>query len=328
MKILVTGGCGFIGSNFIRYILNKYSDYKIINIDKLTYSGNLENLKDIEENPNYQFIKGDICSKQLIESILSNTQGIDAIINFAAATHVDRSIEDSTDFFLTNAYGVQALLDAIKKHKISLLIHISSDEVYGSTDKGSFSEDSPLNPSNPYSASKASADLLCKAYYKTYNLPIIIVRPSNNFGSWQYPEKIIPLFVTNAIEDKSLPVYGDGLHRREWLYVLDNCKALDLVLHNGEIGQIYNIGSNFETTNLELTKRILDLLNKPETLIKFVKERPAHDSRYFLNSDKIKKLGWRPQADFEQALRETINWYKNNQHWWQPLKEKDPIYTF
>lgn len=319
MKILVTGGCGFIGSNFIRYILNKYSDYKIINIDKLTYSGNLENLKDIEENPNYQFVKGDICNKQLIGSILSNTQRIDAIINFAAASHVDRSIEDSTVFFLTNVCGPQVLLDAIKKHKISRLIHISSDEVYGSTNKGSFSEDSPLNPSNPYSASKASADLLCKAYYKTYNLPIIIVRPSNNFGAWQYPEKIIPLFVTNAIKDKSLPVYGDGLHKREWLYVIDNCKALDLILHNGEIGQIYNIGSNFETTNLELTKRILYLLNKPESLIKFVKERPAHDRRYFLNSDKIKKLGWKPQADFEQALKETINWYKNNQSWWQPL---------
>lgn len=308
-KILVTGGAGFIGSNFIKYMLNQYKSYQIINLDLLTYAGNLNNLKELEDNVNYQFIKGDICDVQLVEDLLKDK--IDFIVNFAAESHVDRSIKDPAIFVKTNIMGTQVLLDLARKYNIKRFIQISTDEVYGSLGKERlFSEDSPLAPSSPYSASKASADLLVKSYYKTFNLPINITRCSNNYGPQQYPEKLIPLMITNALEDKDLPVYGDGLQIRDWLYVEDHCKAIDLVLHKGKIGEIYNIGANNERTNLEIIKFILEYLNKPFSLIKHVKDRPGHDRRYAINFRKIQKeLGWEPEYSFEDGLKATIDWY-------------------
>ncbi|MFN3966323.1 MAG: dTDP-glucose 4,6-dehydratase, partial [Endomicrobiia bacterium] len=280
MRILVTGGCGFIGSNFIRYILKKYHEYKIINLDKLTYAGNPDNLKDIEKNKNYKFVKGDICDSKIVDKLVKE---VDCIINFAAESHVDRSILEPGSFLKTDVFGTYTLLESAKKNNIKRYIQISTDEVYGSIENGSFTEESPLRPNSPYSASKASADMLCRAYFVTYNLPVIITRSSNNFGPYQYPEKIIPLFITNALEDKLLPVYGDGKNIRDWIYVLDNCKAIDLVLHKGKPGEIYNIGGGNEIQNIELTKKILKLLNKPESLIKFVEDRAGHDRRYSLD---------------------------------------------
>ncbi len=319
MKILITGGAGFIGSNFIRHMLNKHPSYEIVNIDKLTYSGNLKNLRDVEQNPNYRFIKGDICDSQMVNS---TAKDCDVIINFAAESHVDRSILEPESFIRTDIYGTYTLLETVKKYKMERMIQISTDEVYGSIKKGSFKETDPLNPSSPYAASKASADLLCLSYFTTYKLPIIITRSSNNFGPYQYPEKLIPLFVTNALEDKPLPLYGDGLNVRDWLYVLDNCQAIDLILHKGEIGEIYNVGADNERTNVEITKAILGILGKSEDLIKKVKDRPGHDQRYSLDSSKIRKLGWKPEYNFEKALRETVNWYRNNESWWKKLKER------
>jgi dTDP-glucose 4,6-dehydratase len=317
MKILITGGAGFIGSNFIRYILNKYPEYKIINLDKLTYCGNLENLKDIQNNPNYRFIKGDICDSDVVNDIVKNC---DTIINFAAQTHVDRSIIDSSEFIRTNISGTNVLLEAAKKHSLDKFIQISTDETYGSIEKGSFTEDSPLKPNSPYAATKASADLLCRAYLVTYKLPVIIIRSCNNFGPYQYPEKVIPLFVTNALDNKKLPLYGDGLNVRDWLYVLDTCQAIDLVLHKGETGQIYNVAAGNERANLELTKLILKMMGKTEDLIEYAKDRPGHDRRYGASWSRIKGLGWQPQYQFQQALRETIKWYQDNQEWWRKLK--------
>lgn len=317
MNILVTGGCGFIGSNFIRFILAKYPDYKVVNLDNLSYSGNLENLRDIQKNPNFKFVKGDICNRRLIQRIAKDC---DCVINFAAQTHVDRSIKSTLDFINTNIMGTWALLESAKKNKIPLFIQISSDEVYGSIDEGSFNEESPLKPNSPYAASKASADLLCRSYWVTHKLPVIITRSSNNFGPYQYPEKIIPLFITNALENKKLPVYGDGLNVRDWLYVIDNCSAIDTVLHKGRTGEIYNIGAGSEKTNLELTRAILKLLKKDKGLIEFVPDRPGHDRRYGLDCAKLEKLGWRPRHNFEVAIALTIKWYKANHNWWRPLK--------
>lgn len=318
MKILVTGGAGFIGSNFIRHIINKYPQYEIVNLDKLTYCGNLENLKDIENNPKYKFIKGDICDEKIVDEIVKD---FDVVVNFAAQTHVDRSIEDPSDFIRTNVYGTYVLLEAIKKYNKKLL-YISTDEVYGSIQKGSFTEVSPLNPSSPYAATKASADLLVNSYYVTFNLPVVITRSSNNFGPYQFPEKVIPLFITNAIEDIEVPLYGDGKNVRDWLYVLDNCEAIDLVLHKGKEGEIYNIGGGYELPNIELTKMILESLDKAEDLIKPVKDRLGHDRRYSLDCEKIKsELGWKPRYSFEEALKDTVQWYKDNESWWRKLKE-------
>lgn len=314
--ILVTGGAGFIGSNFIQYILNKYTDYKIINLDKLTYCGNLENLKDIKDNPNYQFIKGDICDSKIVEKV---TKGCDCILNFAAESFVDRSIVNPSCFIHTNVYGTYALLEAAKRYRISLFCQIGTDEVYGSIEKGSSFENSPLSPNSPYAASKAAADLLAHSYFVTYNLPVIITRSSNNFGPYQYLEKVIPLFITNALQNKKLPLYGDGLNVRDWLFVLDNTEAIDLVLHRGKVGEIYNIGAENEKTNLELSQLILKKLDKSKDLIEFVKDRPGHDRRYSINCDKIKNLGWQPRYNFEEALEKTINWYQNNQRWWKRL---------
>jgi dTDP-glucose 4,6-dehydratase len=317
MRLLITGGAGFIGSNFIRYILNKYSGYKITNLDKLSYCGNPENLKDVEKNPNYKFVKGDICDGKIVNKLAKN---VDVIVNFAAQTHVDRSIVDASEFVQTNVYGTYVLLEAAKKHSLDRFIQISSDETYGSIEKGSFTEESPLNPNSPYAASKAAADLLARSYLITYKLPVLIIRSSNNFGQYQFPEKVIPLFITNTLKNKKLPLYGDGLNVRDWLYVLDNCRAIDLILHKGEIGQIYNVAAGNEKTNLELTRLILKIMGKPEDLIEYVKDRPGHDRRYSLNWTKIKKLGWQPQYQFEEALRQTIKWYRDNKQWWQKLK--------
>ncbi len=318
-SMLVTGGAGFIGSNFIRYMLARAlpAGVKIINLDKLTYSGNPDNLKDIEKNPGYTFVKGDICDKKLVSKLVKKC-GI--IINFAAESHVDRSIKDATAFVKTNVIGTQVLLDAAKKNNIRRFIHISTDEVYGSISKGYFSEESPLMPNSPYAASKAAADVLARSYFVTYKLPVIIVRSSNNFGPFQYPEKIIPLFVTNALRSQKLPLYADGTNVREWLYVMDNCEAINFVLKRGKPGEIYNIAGGSEMKNIDLTKKILDLLGRKHRLIKFVKDRPGHDRRYALNSGKLRRLGWKPKRKFEDALKETVLWYKNNTGWWQKLK--------
>jgi len=319
MRLLVTGGCGFIGSNFVRYILAKYPDYRITNLDKLTYAGNKENLKAIEKNKNYTFVKGDICDEGLVTKV---SKGCDAVINFAAETHVDRSIKDASDFIVTNVDGTHALLEAARKNEIKKFIQISTDEVYGSIIDGKFKETDPLKPNSPYAASKASGDLLCRAYYVTYKTPVIVTRSSNNFGPYQYPEKVIPLFITNAMEEESLPVYADGSNVRDWLYVEDNCSGIDTVLHKGEIGEAYNIGGGTELPNIELTRLILKLMDKPESLIKFVKDRPGHDKRYALECEKVKRLGWKPRYNFEEALKKTVEWYIANTDWWRRLKAK------
>lgn len=320
MKLFITGGAGFIGSNFIRYIINKYPEYKVINYDKLTYAGNLDNLRDIENNPNYTFIKGDICDFDLV---LKTTKDCDIIINFAAETHVDRSILNADAFIQTAVNGTFALLEAAKANKIKRFVHISTDEVYGSILEGSFTEESPLQPNSPYSAAKASSDLLVRSYFITYNLPSIITRCSNNYGPYQYPEKLIPLFVTNAMEDKELPLYGDGKNVRDWLYVLDHCKGIDIAMHKGKDGEVYNIGGGVEMTNIELTKILLEIMEKPQSLIKKVADRPGHDRRYSIDCSKIEKLGYKPDYTFEKALKETVKWYMENKEIWTKLKDKD-----
>ena len=318
--LLVTGGAGFIGSNFIHYIARKYPEYRIINLDKLTYAGNLENLRDIENNPNYKFIKGDIADRKIIDEIFKS-RNIDAIINFAAESHVDRSIEDPGVFIRTDIYGTYVLLEAARKYNSKIFLQISTDEVYGSIEDGSFAEDDPLKPSSPYSASKAGAEMIVRSFFKTFGTPIIITRTTNNFGPYQYPEKIIPLFVTNLIDNIKVPLYGDGMNVRDWIYVDDNCGALDLVLHKGRVGEIYNIGAGNEKPNIWITKEILKLLDKPESMIEPVEDRLGHDRRYSVDCTKLKKdLGWEAQYDFEEALKKTIRWYMDNQNWWRPLK--------
>ncbi|MCK5305532.1 MAG: dTDP-glucose 4,6-dehydratase [Candidatus Omnitrophica bacterium] len=321
-KILITGGAGFIGSNFIRYVIGKYPDYKIINLDKLTYCGNLDNLKDIESK-NYTFIKGDICNAKLVEKA---ARGCECVINFAASTHVDRSILDAGDFIQTNIYGTNVLLEAAKKYKVARYIQISTDEVYGSTLKDSFKESSPLEPNSPYSASKAAADLLVKAYYATHKIPAIITRSSNNFGPYQYPEKLIPLFITNAYEDKKLPLYGDGKNVRDWIHVIDNCRAIDTVWHKGKVGEVYNIGAGNEETNIKITTLILKYIGKSRKLIKYVSDRLGHDRRYSLDCSKLKKLGWKPEYEFEDALAETVDWFLSNEKWWRKIKKRKQCY--
>lgn len=319
MKVLITGGAGFIGSNFVKFMLKEHKDYKIINLDKLTYAGNLENLRDIEDNPNYTFIRGDITDESLVDEIFS--MGLDYVANFAAESHVDRSIEDPQIFLKTNVLGTGVLLRAAKNHGVRKFLQVSTDEVYGSLGStGYFTEESPLQPNSPYSASKASADLLVRAYYKTFQLPVNITRCSNNYGAYQFPEKLIPLMIINALHDRELPVYGDGLNVRDWLYVEDHCRALDMVLHKGKVGEVYNIGGNNERTNLEIVKLILKELGKPESLITFVKDRPGHDRRYAIDASKIKReLGWEPQVNFEEGMKKTIEWYLNNRQWWQAI---------
>jgi dTDP-glucose 4,6-dehydratase len=298
-------------------MLKEHSDYEIINFDKLTYAGNQNNLKDIEGSPRYEFIQGDICNSA---DVLTAMKGCDAVVNFAAESHVDRSISSAKEFLTTNILGTQVILEAVRDLNIPRLLHISTDEVYGSTEKGSFKETDPLEPSSPYSASKASADLLCFAHLTTFGTPVLITRSSNNFGPYQYPEKLIPLFSTNLLEDIPVPVYGDGKNIRDWCFVEDNCRGLDIVLHNGNIGEIYNIGAGNELSNLDITKSILSHLSKPESLIEYVEDRLGHDRRYSIETKKAQSLGWAPKYDFQEALGLTIDWFRNNEWWWRPLK--------
>ncbi|KOR93077.1 dTDP-glucose 4,6-dehydratase [Geobacillus stearothermophilus] len=321
MNLLVTGGAGFIGSNFVRYMLNKYPEYKIVNYDLLTYAGNLENLKDIQENPRYVFVRGDIRNYQLVDYIVKSHH-IDVIVNFAAESHVDRSISDPSVFVKTNVLGTQVLLDVAKANSIQKYVQISTDEVYGSLgDTGYFTEETPLAPNSPYSASKASADLLVRAYHETYGLNVNITRCSNNYGPYHFPEKLIPLIITNALEGKELPIYGDGQHIRDWLYVKDHCAAIDLVIHKGKPGEVYNIGGHNERTNNEIVHLIVEKLGVSKSLIKYVSDRPGHDRRYAIDPTKIMtELGWKPQYTFDKGIEETIQWYINNKDWWKRIK--------
>jgi dTDP-glucose 4,6-dehydratase len=320
MKVLVTGGAGFIGSNFVHYMLNRYPEYQIINLDALTYAGNLENLESVQDNPRYTFVKGDIADRELVNGLFE--QGVDAVVHFAAESHVDRSILEPDVFVKTNVLGTQVLLDAAKKYAVKKFVHVSTDEVYGTLgETGLFSETTPLAPNSPYSASKAGSDLLVRAYHETFGLPVNITRCSNNYGPYQFPEKLIPLMISNALNDKALPVYGDGLNIRDWLYVEDHCSAIDLVLHKGVDGEVYNIGGNNERTNIQIVKTILQELGKPESLIQFVQDRPGHDRRYGIDATKIRtELGWQPKHNFETGIKETIRWYLDNQEWWKRIQ--------
>jgi dTDP-glucose 4,6-dehydratase len=320
MNLLVTGGAGFIGSNFIRHILNKYPEYRVINLDKLTYAGNLENLTGADKDPRYAFEKGDICDKTRVQLCVMRYE-IDAIINFAAESHVDRSILGAAEFVETNIVGTHVLLEVAKELKIKRFLQVSTDEVYGSLGlTGLFTEETLLHPNSPYSASKASADMLALAYQHTFGLPVVLTRCSNNYGPYQFPEKLIPLMIANALNDTSLPVYGDGMNIRDWLHVKDHCSAIDEVLHRGRIGEVYNIGGNNEKPNIEIVKRILQNLGKSESLITYVKDRPGHDRRYAIDSSKIQReLGWIPSYTFERGIAETIKWYVDNQQWWKRI---------
>ncbi len=318
MKILITGGAGFIGSNFVHYELKKHPDYEIIVLDKLTYAGRKENLQDIWNK--ITFVKGDITKKEDVQNAIRDC---DWIVNFAAETHVDRSIVEAGTFVLTDVLGVYNLLEAARKFNVSRFEQISTDEVYGHIRKGSFKETDRLNPRNPYSASKASAELLCQAYFETYGLPIIITRSSNNYGPYQHLEKLIPKTIIYALLEKPIPVYGTGENVRDWLYVEDNCEAIDLVLHKGKPGESYNIAANQELENIQVVETVLTLTKKPKSLIKFVKDRPGHDLRYSLNTEKIQKIGWKPRTKFKDGIKKTVEWYEQNTEWWKPVIEKE-----
>jgi dTDP-glucose 4,6-dehydratase len=319
MHILVTGGCGFIGSNFVRYMLSRHP-HTITNLDKLTYAGNLENLKGMEKEPRYRFIKGDIADSSDVEKAFADA--IDIVVNFAAESHVDRSILDPGAFIGTNISGTHLLLEAARKKGIKKFMQVSTDEVYGSLPAaGKFTEHTPLAPNSPYSASKASADLLAMAYCKTFGTPVVITRCSNNYGPYQFPEKLIPLLITNAIENLELPIYGDGMNIRDWIHVEDHCEAIALVLEKGEIGNVYNVGAENERANREIVELILDILGKPHALIKYVKDRPGHDRRYAIDNFKIRTtLGFQPRRDFKKGLEETVEWYVENRTWWQRIR--------
>ena len=317
MNLLVTGGAGFIGSHFIRYILAKYPDDRVTNLDKLTYAGNLANLRDVESDPRYAFIRGDICDPETVDRAAKD---VDAIVNLAAETHVDRSIQDPGAFIQTDIGGTRVLLEAARRYSHQRYLQVSTDEVYGSTEGAAFVETDPLKPSSPYAASKAGGDLMTLAYGATYGVPVLITRASNNFGPNQYPEKLIPLFITNAIDDRPLPLYGDGRNVRDWIAVEDHCEGIDVVLRRGRVGEIYNVGGGNERTNLEITEAILQALRKPASLITPVADRPGHDRRYALNAEKLARLGFRPRRGFEEALSATIEWYRTHESWWRPIK--------
>ena len=321
MKLLVTGGAGFIGSCFVRHILNTYSDYKVVNLDALTYCGNLENLNDVKDNPNYTFVHGNICNQDLVRDIIKD---VDCVVNFAAESHVDNSIKHPEIFVETNVQGTLNLLQACKELGIERYLQVGTDEVYGSLGKtGYFYETTPIQPNSPYSASKASADLLVRAYYETYKLPVLNTRCSNNYGPYQYPEKLIPFFISQLLKGEKVPVYGDGLNVRDWLYVYDHCKAIDVVLHKGRVGEVYNIGGHNEKTNMEITHLILDAMGKDESSIKYVEDRLGHDRRYAIANDKIQsELGWEPSVTFEEGIKLTIDWYLNNQDWIKSIEDK------
>ncbi len=318
--ILVTGGAGFIGSNFIRYILGRYPKTKIINFDKLTYAGNLDNLWDVEADPRYEFIRGDIRDREAVAEVMDRVQGI---VHFAAETHVDRSILDAGEFVLTDVHGTWVLLEALRREpEVEFFLHVSTDEVYGSRAQGYFDEEAPLNPSSPYSASKAGADRMAFAYHVTYNLPILIIRPSNNFGPYQYPEKFIPLFASHAIEGKDLPLYGKGENVRDWLFVEDCCRAVETLILRGKLGEVYNAGANQEVKNIDVARKIVDILGKSRNLIKLVPDRQGHDLRYALDCRKIHALGWKAEKNFDKQLEKTVRWYKDNENWWRKIKER------
>lgn len=323
MHVLVTGGAGFIGSNFIRYMLQQHEQVHIVNLDLLTYAGNSENLQEFTNDPRYTFVKGNIGDSQLVDDLIQQ-YNIDIIVNFAAESHVDRSIRDPRVFVETNVLGTQVLLEAARRHSVAKFVQISTDEVYGSLgDSGAFTESSPLMPNSPYSASKASADLLVRAYYETYGLPAVITRCSNNYGPYQFPEKLIPLMIIRALRDEPLPVYGDGRNVRDWLHVEDHCAAVDLVIRQGRIGEVYNIGGHNEQRNIDIVKRILQMLGKPESLIRFVEDRLGHDYRYAIDPTKLTtELGWKPKYTFDTGLSATVEWYVNHQEWWEKLMNR------
>lgn len=320
-RLLVTGGAGFIGSCFVRHILNTYPDYKVINLDVLTYAGNIENLDDVKNNPNYQFVHGNICDKKLVRDLVSQ---VDFVVNFAAESHVDRSITGPEIFVETNVQGTLNLLQACKEIGIERYLQVSTDEVYGTLGKtGYFYETTPIQPNSPYSASKASADLLVRAYFETYKMPVLTTRCSNNYGPYQYPEKLIPFFIAQLLKGEKVPVYGDGLNVRDWLYVYDHCSAIDTVLHKGKIGEVYNIGGHNEKTNMEITKIILEAMGKDESSIRYVEDRLGHDKRYAIDNEKIQtELGWQPSLTFEEGIKLTIDWYLNNQEWMKSIEAK------
>jgi dTDP-glucose 4,6-dehydratase len=322
-RLLVTGAAGFIGSNFVRYILGKYPDYRITVLDALTYAGNLDNFHDIKDNPNFQFFKGNIEDPVIVDNLSRN---VDAILNFAAESHVDRSIDNPGAFIETDVRGVFVLLEAAKKYGHERFLHVSTDEVYGSIDDGSFKEGDPLEPNSPYSASKAGGELLVRAYNVTYGVPTIVTRGSNNFGPYHYPEKLIPLMITNAIDDLPLPVYGDGKQVRDWMYVLDHCAGIDIAFHKGLDGEIYNVGGGNERYNIDVVQGILTHLGKGQDLIRYVQDRPGHDRRYSIDCAKLKALGYEPEKSFEDRLEETVRWYVENEAWWRKIKEKQDDY--
>lgn len=319
MKILVTGGAGFIGSNYIRMMFKRYPDIEITNLDKLTYAGNPDNLREISDTakPAYSFVKADICDSEAVSRAMED---VDIVVHFAAESHVDRSIKESSVFVTTNVLGTNTLLSCALESDLDKFIHVSTDEVYGSIDVGSFTETDPLNPSSPYSSSKAGSDLLAMSYHTTYGLPVSITRCTNNFGPFQYPEKLIPLFITNLMEGMKVPVYGSGLNIRDWIYVDDHCCGIDFVQNHGHSGEIYNIGGGSELTNLEITHRILKMLGKDDSMIRYVEDRKGHDLRYSLDCTKLKGMGWKPEFDFDTALEHTVKWYMVNRWWWEPLK--------
>ncbi|GIP39957.1 dTDP-glucose 4,6-dehydratase [Paenibacillus sp. J31TS4] len=319
MRVLVTGGAGFIGSNFVHYLLKTYPTYEIVNLDALTYAGNLENLQGLEGRKGYEFVKGDIADATLIEQIFQ--KGVDVVVNFAAESHVDRSISDPGIFVHTNVVGTQVLLEAARRYQVTRFVQVSTDEVYGTLgETGLFTEETPLAPNSPYSASKAGGDLLVRSYHETYGLPVNITRCSNNYGPYQFPEKLIPLMISRALADQALPVYGDGLNVRDWLYVEDHCSAIDLVMHKGEDGEVYNIGGNNERTNIAIVKTILQALGKPESLITYVQDRLGHDRRYGIDATKIRtRLAWQPKYPFEAGIPATIEWYLQNEDWWKRI---------
>jgi dTDP-glucose 4,6-dehydratase len=324
VRILVTGGAGFIGSNFVRHVARAHPAWETVVLDKLTYAGRRENLAGLEERPGFRFVKGDIADPEAVADVLP---GCDYVVNFAAETHVDRSLYDAGGFIMTDVYGTFVLLEAARRAPgLKRFVQISTDEVYGSVESGSSSEGDPLMPRNPYSASKAGADRLAYSYWATYDVPVVVTRASNNYGPYQFPEKIIPLFVTHALDGIPLPLYGDGLNVRDWLHVDDHCRAVDLLIERGAPGETYNVGGGNEVPNIELTRRILGLLGKPETLIRRVADRPGHDRRYSLDCERLRGLGWSPRVPFDEGLRATVDWYRANEAWWRPLKEANPAF--
>ena len=324
VNVLVTGGAGFIGSNFVHYALAEHSDWRVTTLDKLTYAGRLENLKEVLEHPRHRFVKGDIADRAVAAPLVKEAT---IVVHFAAETHVDRSIMDAGDFITTDVYGTFVLLEAARQASgLRRFVQISTDEVYGSVPEGSSREGDELRPRNPYAASKAGADRLAYSYWATYDVPVIITRASNNYGPNQFPEKVIPLFITNLIDDLPVPLYGDGLNERDWLHVLDHCRALDVVIAKGASGEVYNIGGGNHVRNVDLTRRLLSLVGKPESLVRRVTDRPGHDRRYALDTTKLQGLGWQPQVGFERGLAATVEWYRANEWWWRPIKEEDPAF--